>query len=64
MLTDCALGRGWRERLVDVSIDDNDPLHLRMVLAPNQTPASKLLLSRRLEALPPDAGLHPFCKIM
>ncbi|CAL8464273.1 g3808 [Coccomyxa elongata] len=46
--------RGWRERLVDVSEDEEDPLHLRMVLAPNQTPASKLLLQRRLEALPPD----------
>ena len=43
---------------MDVSDDDGDPLHLRMVLAPNQTPASKLLLKRRLEALPPDAGPH------
>ena len=43
---------------MDVSDDDSNPLHLRMVLAPNQTPASKLLLKRRLEALPPDAGPH------
>jgi len=50
------LGRGWRERLVDVTDDVSDPLHLRMVLAPNATPASKLLLPRRLQVLPPDAG--------
>ncbi len=42
---------------MDVSDDEEDSLHLRMVLAPNQTPASKLLLQRRLEALPPDTGL-------
>lgn len=41
---------------MDVTEDVSDPLHLRMVLAPNATPASKLLLPRRLEALPPEAG--------
>jgi hypothetical protein len=50
--------RGWRERLVDISSSHDDPLHLRMVLAPNETPASKLLLPRRLKALPPEAGEH------
>lgn len=45
--------RGWCERLVDVASDDS-PLHLRLVLAPGPTPASKLLVERRLAALPFD----------
>ncbi|CAL5220482.1 g2508 [Coccomyxa viridis] len=45
--------RGWRERLVDASQDPTDPLHLRLVLAPNETPASKLLLPPRLAGLTP-----------
>lgn len=45
--------RGWRERLVDMSQDLGDPRHLRLVLAPNETPASKLLLPPRLAALSP-----------
>ena len=45
--------RGWRERLVDVSQDPTDPHHLRLVLAPNETPASKLLLPPRLAGLTP-----------
>ena len=47
--------RGWRERLVDVA-QEGDADHLRLVLAPQDTPASKLLLSRRLQGLPPGAG--------
>lgn len=42
--------RGWCERLVDVASDDS-PLHFRLVLAPGPTPASKLLVDRRLAAL-------------
>ena len=45
--------RGWRERLVDVAADDS-PLHLRLVLAPQATPASQLLVERRLAGLPTD----------
>lgn len=45
--------RGWCERLVDVASDDS-PLHFRLVLAPRPTPASKLLVDRRLGALPFD----------
>ena len=45
--------RGWRERLVDVSQDPADPHHLRLVLAPNETPASRLLLPPRLAGLTP-----------
>ena len=45
--------RGWCERLVDVASDDS-PLHFRLVLAPGPTPASKLLVDRRLAALPFD----------
>ena len=45
--------RGWCERLVDVASDDS-PLHFRLVLAPRPTPASKLLVERRLGALPFD----------
>lgn len=45
--------RGWRERLVDASQDPADPHHLRLVLAPNETPASKLLLPPRLAGLTP-----------
>lgn len=41
---------------MDISADEADPHHLRMVLAPNDTPASKLLLPRRLKGLPPDVG--------
>ena len=50
--------RGWRERLVDVA-QEGDANHLRLVLAPQDTPASKLLLSRRLQGLPPGAGDFP-----
>ncbi|CAK0783585.1 hypothetical protein CVIRNUC_006784 [Coccomyxa viridis] len=46
--------RGWRERLVDIAHDPGDAHHLRLVLAPNETPASKLLLPPRLAALSPD----------
>ena len=45
--------RGWCERLVDVASEDS-PLHFRLVLAPGPTPASKLLVDRRLAALPFD----------
>lgn len=45
--------RGWRERLVDVATDDS-PLHLRLVLSPGPTPASHLLVDRRLRHLPAD----------
>uniref|UniRef100_A0A1D2AAG7 Protein arginine methyltransferase NDUFAF7 n=1 Tax=Auxenochlorella protothecoides TaxID=3075 RepID=A0A1D2AAG7_AUXPR len=44
--------RGWCERLVDVASPDS-PLHLRLVLSPGPTPASRLLVSRRLAGLPP-----------
>lgn len=50
--------RGWRERLVDVSDDPADPHHLRLVLAPNETPASKLLLPPRLAGLSPAESEH------
>ena len=55
--------RGWCERLVDVASDDS-PLHFRLVLAPRPTPASKLLVDRRLAALPFDqseALMHTLC---
>ncbi len=42
--------RGWSEVLVDVA-DDSGLLHLRNVLAPADTPASKLLLAPRLKSL-------------
>lgn len=45
--------RGWCERLIDVASDDS-PLHFRLVLSPRPTPASKLLVDRRLGALPFD----------
>ena len=45
--------RGWCERLVDVAPDD-DAAHLRFVLSPGPTPASRLLVERRLAALPPE----------
>lgn len=45
--------RGWCERLVDIASDDS-PLHFRLVLAPGPTPASELLVDRRLDALPFD----------
>ena len=48
--------RGWCERLVDVASDDS-PLHFRLVLAPRPTPASRLLVDRRLEALPFDQSM-------
>ena len=44
--------RGWCERLVDLA-PPASPLHLQMVLSPGPTPASKLLVPRRLAALPP-----------
>lgn len=52
--------RGWLERLVDVASDDS-PLHLRLVLAPRPTPASKLLVDRRLNALPFDQSKACCC---
>lgn len=42
--------RGWRERLIDVAPAES-PLHFQMVLSPSPTPATVLLLPRRLEAL-------------
>ncbi|DBA72425.1 TPA: hypothetical protein ACH3X2_010456 [Trebouxia sp. C0005] len=45
--------RGWCERLIDVASDES-PLHFRLVLSPRPTPASKLLVERRLRALPFD----------
>ena len=45
--------RGWCERLVDVAPDE-DAAHLRFVLSPGPTPASRLLVERRLAALPPE----------
>lgn len=45
--------RGWCERLVDVASPDS-PLHLRLVLSPGPTPASRLLVPRRLKTLAPD----------
>jgi hypothetical protein len=50
--------RGWRERLVDLA-PDQDARHLALVLAPRDTPASRLLLPRRLAQLPPGAGSFP-----
>ena len=44
--------RGWCERLVDIAPDE-DAAHLRYVLSPGATPASRLLVERRLAALPP-----------
>lgn len=35
---------------------DQDAARLRLVLAPQDTPASRLLLPRRLAVLPPGAG--------
>lgn len=48
--------RGWREVLVDLwdpTLEGNGSNALRMVLAPEETPASRLLLPRRLQALGP-----------
>ena len=42
--------RGWSEILVDIA-DDAEMLHLRNVLAPGPTPASRLLLPQRLDGL-------------
>jgi NADH dehydrogenase [ubiquinone] 1 alpha subcomplex assembly factor 7 len=49
--------RGWCERLVDVGVPesaDAPPPALRFVLSRGATPAARLLVSRRLAALPPD----------
>ena len=54
---------GWRERLVDIAHDPGDAHHLRLVLAPNETPASKLLLPPRLAALSPDES-EPCCSTL
>jgi len=44
----------WLERMVDVVPDDDaSGLHLRFVLSPSPTPASALLVPRRLAALSP-----------
>lgn len=45
--------RGWCERLVDVAPAESQ-LHFQMVLSPGLTPASKLLIPRRLDTLPPE----------
>ncbi len=45
--------RGWCERLVDIAPDE-DAAHLRFVLSPGPTPASRLLVERRLAAMPPE----------
>lgn len=51
--------RGWREVLVDVA-DDADTRHLRLVLAPGSTPASRVLLPIRLSGLPEaERAAHP-----
>ena len=50
--------RGWREVLVDVfdhEVGGEAPCALRFVLAPGETPASRLLLPSRLKALDPEA---------
>eukprot|EP00192_Tetraselmis_astigmatica_P004121 CAMPEP_0117682992 /NCGR_PEP_ID=MMETSP0804-20121206/20064_1 /TAXON_ID=1074897 /ORGANISM="Tetraselmis astigmatica, Strain CCMP880" /LENGTH=496 /DNA_ID=CAMNT_0005493359 /DNA_START=181 /DNA_END=1672 /DNA_ORIENTATION=+ len=49
--------RGWVERLVDEASDDS-PLHLRFVLSPTETPATRLLLERRLRFLGAAATQH------
>ncbi len=43
--------RGWCERLVDIASADS-PLQLRMVLSPGPTPATQMLVQRRLEGMP------------
>lgn len=43
--------RGWCERLVDIASPDS-PLQLRLVLSPGPTPASRLLVPRRLDGMP------------
>ena len=45
--------RGWCERLVDVAPDEH-AAHLRFVLSPGPTPASRLLVERRLAAMSPE----------
>ena len=50
--------RGWCERLVDVA-EEGDARHLRLVLAPGATPASRLLLPLRLAGLPPAQRAAP-----
>ena len=42
--------RGWSEVLVDIA-ENSGLLHLRNVLAPTATPASRLLLGPRLQSL-------------
>lgn len=43
--------RGWCERLVDIASPDS-PLQLRLVLSPGPTPASRLMVPRRLDGMP------------
>ena len=45
--------RGWCERLVDIAPDE-DAAHLRFVLSPGPTPASRLLVDRRLASMQPE----------
>ena len=42
--------RGWCERLVDIAGPDSAQ-HLRLVLSPGATPATSLLLKKRLETI-------------
>ncbi len=43
--------RGWREKLVDVDESAASPLHFRVVLAPNTTPAVATLLSNKVQTI-------------
>ena len=45
--------RGWCERLVDIASPDSS-LHFQMVLSPRGTPASNMVVQRRLDSLPPE----------
>ena len=48
----------WRERMVGVDDTASSPYHLRFVLAPADTPASEVLLRRRLAAMNPKGMLN------
>lgn len=43
----------WRERMVTTDLSEQSPYHFRFVLAPGDTPASAVLLKRRLAAMDP-----------
>lgn len=51
------------ERLVDVASDDS-PLHFRFVLSPHPTPATELLLRRRLEFLGVEATKYEEMEVL